>query len=925
MYVRLIGRDVECSAIDELVAEAREGASRALVLCGEPGIGKTVLLDYAAERADGFTLARSSGVSSEMQLGYAALHRVLSPYLERMTELPVPQRDALGAAFGLNVTSPPDRFLVGLASLTLLTDAAHREPLMLLLDDVQWLDDDSLAALAFVARRIDKDRIALVAAERTPADAAPIFEGIASLGIEGLDDVAARELLGSSLQRPVSPRLADAVIVEASGNPLALVELGSEVSSRGMSEELPPPDPLPMSGRLESRFMEQVRTLPEDTQTMLLLASADPEGQPDVLRRAADWSGLSMDAIEPAEAAGLVVIERRVVFRHPLIRSAVYTSATTSARHRAHEALAAVTSGSATPDVWVSHLALATRGPDETVARELESAADRTAQRGGYAGEVAMMVRSADLTPDVTRRAQRMLRAASAAAAAAEFAYAHSLLEKAQPDLSAPIDVATALALEGTLAGPLGNNRRAPVVLLQAARRMEPLNHEGAGDLLLGAINAVYQTYPEDDGATASAIATAGLDTVRDSTPEGTTTDRLLDAFSQLIRFGFADALVALRRAGDHLQRAAVSREELMRYFSLATFLSHALWDEELYLVAIRRLERAAREQGALFGLTSAISGFASYEVRAGRFDAARLRYAEYLDLSRAAGFPMDVELLDVELFAWRGDDETARQRVRALVEFAEDLGSAPLDCHAHLALMILELGEGNYAAALSCGQRVESADNPAWTVQAVPGVIEAAHRCGQIDVANAALERLAERVTNIQTPWALGIAARCRAVLAPADRAEPLYVEAIDQLQRSDWRTELARAHLLYGEWLRRQKRRIDAREQLRLAHEMFLAIGAMAFAERARLELLATGERARARRVDTQTGLTPRESQVAALAAQRVTSREIAAQLFISSNTVEYHLRKVFQKLGITSRRDLAARLADLDETSKLDVSSS
>jgi len=458
----------------------------------------------------------------------------------------------------------------------------------------------------------------------------------------------------------------------------------------------------------------------------------------------------------------------------------------------------------------------------------------------------------------------------------------------------------------------MGRNREAPTALLQAAQHAEPFDERLARDLFLEAISALYAS-SGTEGTTPHEIGQAAVRSLEAANTGRTSTEWLLEAFATLICDGYPASVPALRSAAAQLRDSDATREELTRWFSLAIFVAQALWDEELFLIMNQRLERAAREHGALYALMVALSSSASYAIRAGRFAEAESRYSEHADVGRACGFPLDPALLEVELSAWQGDAQSTRSRAATLREIGRISGSAALDHHANLSLTILELALGNYEDALAAAQRVEDGGSPGWVVQALPGVIEAAVRSGHPDIAARALDRLVERVGDSDTPWALGALARCQAlVTSDPVSAEALQHAAIQHFELSAWRTELARSHLLYGEWLRRQKRRIDAREQLRVAFDLFSSIGAMGFAERARLELLATGEHARSRRDDTRSDLTPRELQIAQLAAQRATSREIAAQLFISSNTVDYHLRKVFQKLGVTSRREIAGVLS-------------
>jgi len=907
----LIGRTEETAKLNALLDQVREGMSGAVVLRGEPGIGKSALLDATVESAQDLSVIRLEGIESEMQLGYAALHRLLLPYLPRLNQLPEPQRDALQSAFGLTSLAPADRFLVSLAALSLLGDVAQENPLLIVVDDAQWLDSESVAALIFVGHRLHADGIALVFAARESLEISAVFQGIPELWVSGLGADSARSLLSSSVSQPVSPRVAERIIAVTRGNPLALMELGGELTSEHLLDQAPLPDPLPISDLIEARFLRQVRLLPADTQLILLVAAADPEGDPHTLRRAGEGLGLLSTAVEPAVDEGLLVVDPQVEFRHPLVRSAVYSGATTEDRRRAHHALAAVMDVERDPDRRALHMALGAVGPDEELAAALEQSAAQARSRGGYIAESSFLVRAAELSPDVHRRATRLLTAAHAAFLAGNAGYAESLLHQARPHLVDPVEKAQAQRLDGDLRGALGEAQLGASLLIGAARAFEPLDRVLSHHALLESFLTFGSSLHLTEGTTGVEIAQTALESLGAQSTPPTAADILLLGVAMRYAGSYAGAVPAMREA--LLTYAAMSPEQITRWTQLGTALADDLWDEAMLRDIVDRLEGAARAQGSLSALRVALLALAQSDLRSGQFGKARERYSELHDVTvTMGGFVELYDLFDVELLGWQGDGQTPVKAAQ-LREGGIAFHTEALVHWADLALSIFELGGGRYEAALAAAQSVVNADATGWACRALPTVVEAGVRCGDQDAATDALALLAERATASGTPWALGLLARCQALVADDSSAGELYQEALEELSKTPWLTEVAQTHLLYGEWLRRKKRRIEAREPIRRAYEMFDTMGALAFAERARVELLATGERSRSRRAETAHDLTPRELQIARLAAQRATSPEIASQLFISANTVDYHLRKVFQKLGISSRRELAGVLPD------------
>jgi len=885
--------------------------SGALVLRGEAGVGKTALLKSTVGEAAGFSVIQIEGIESEMPLGYAALHRLLRPYMDRVERLPEPQRLALHSAFGLASRAPADRFLVSLAALTVLCDVACDAPLLVVVDDAQWLDYESVAALVFVARRLDADRIALIFAVRDTLDLVATFQGIPALHMHGLDEHFAIDLLATSVSVPVSYGVAKRITAATRGNPLALVELSGELTSAHLADQAPLPDPLPIGDLIQARFLRQVSQLPDDAQLLLLVAAAESAGDPDTLRRAADVLGLSSVAVERALDSGLLLIEPRIEFRHPLVRSAVYAGADAEHRRRVHRALAAVADVEQDADRRAMHMAAVALGPDEDLAAALERSAIQARARGGYIAESSFLVRAASLTPDPQAKAGRLLAAALAAFFAGNAAYSDSLLREALPDLTDPIERAQAQRLDGRLRLPLGQPQLGPALLLGAAKAFEPIDRRLCHQSLLDALQSSEASMHFTEGTTISEIAATALVSLRQQTTPAAPADIMLKGVAMRYGGSYLDAVPAMRDAVDI--QSAMSFEELNRWTMLGPELAHDLWDEVKLRAMLERLEHAARVQGSLSALQVALLSLAAVEIRSGRFLAARERYAELHDVTLTINGTLEVyDLLDIELLAWQGDERT-RTKAAELEAGGNAFCTGSIIVLGNLALSTFELGVGQYEKALAAARFVVDADSMGWSGQALAAVVEAAVRCGDDEACASALAQLTDRAEASGTPWALGLLERCRALTAEPPSAEFHYREALGWFARTALLAEVARTHLVYGEWLRRQKRRSEAREQLSQAYEMFDAMGARAFAERARVELLATGQRARARRPDTAYDLTSRELQIARLASQRATSREIASQLFISTNTVDYHLRKVFQKLGISSRRELAELLKE------------
>jgi DNA-binding CsgD family transcriptional regulator len=902
---KLRGRTEECARLDELLSAVRGGRSGALVVRGEPGCGKTALLDYVAAHSDGYRLDRIVGVESELELPFAKLHQLCMPVLDQVEGLPAPQREALRTAFGLSAGRQPDPFHVGLAVLTLLSDVAEARPLVCLVDDAHWLDHASALVLAFVARRLEAESILLLFAERDEG-ALDELDGLPELRLDGLSPAAARELLAASSLGPLDERFLDRIVAESRGNPLALLELPRGISSTSLAGGYAMPDSLPLASRIEESFRRRVGELPEETQQLLLVGAAEPLGDPVLLWRAAARLDIPPEAADPAEAADVIDVGSRVTFHHPLLRSAVYRAATPDERRRAHGALAAATDPRSDPDRRAWHRAHATLAPDEDVAGELESSADRAQARGGLAAAAAFLERAAALTPDPRRRAQRALSAARSKRLAGLVDAAADLVETAAQGQLDPLDSAMALRLRGQIAIDLTRGTVAAELLLDAARRLEALDVPLARETYLEAL-WVATLVGRLGGAIAAAAEAARAAPPAPEPP--TPTDVLVDGLAVAYTDGFAEGAPILKRALAMFRDATDLGERDLRGMRIAAPIAGELLDDETWNILAVRHVQIARENG-LFGVLPVSLGYlGALRVHEGDFHAAEALLAESdAVLAKVGG---TTYLTKVLLAACRGDEPGLSAHTEAIERVATPAEQGLILSVCDYVTSILHNGFGNYARALEAARRASVEDELGVSSWALPELVEAAVRVGDRPVAIAAHERLAERARAAGTDLARGFEARSRALIGADGSAEAAYAEAIELLGRTRVRFHLARAHLLYGEWLRRENRRVDAREQLRVAYEMFSDFGADGFAERARRELAATGVRVRRRTDETRGELTPQEVQIARLAGDGYTNPEIGAQLFLSPRTVEWHLRKVFTKLEISSRRQLREAL--------------
>ena len=904
---RLLGRQREQEALDRLLEAACGGAGGVLVVHGEPGVGKTALLDYAVD-AGRFRVVRTVGVEEEIEFPYAALHQLCVPMLELSERLPDPQRDALAVAFGLASGAAPNPFLVGLAVLGLLSEAAEDRPILCVVDDAQWLDLASARALGFVARRLLAEKVALLFGTREPGDT---LKRLAEVHVRPLGHRDARALLESVLPARLDESVLDRIVEETRGNPLALLELPRGLTPTQLAGGFGLPAAVPLSASIQESFTRRLARLPRDARRLLLVAAADPTGDLALVWRAAQRLGIPGSAARAVESDGLLAFGSGVAFRHPLVRSAVYQSSSGDERADAHRALAEATDPQLDPDRRAWHRAQAISMPDEEVAAELERSAARAQARGGFSAAAAFLERAAALTPEPSRRAQRALAGAHTKFQAGALDDALGLLAAAETGVLGDLELARVDLLRAQITFVATHGSDAPPLLLEAARRLSTVDPALARKTYLDALSAaMFAGRLAGTGGSALEIAQAARKAPAPAhAPRGP--DLLLDALATLFSESYEAAVPILRQA-EGAFGSDRSATEQMRWMWLATIASVQLWDDAGWEALSERHVRIARKTGALGDLPLALTQRIYLHLLTGELVAAASLVEEIQEVTDTTGSDL-APYGAVGLAALRGREAEAAyliERTRTEVTGrGEGIGLSVLDW----AAAVLYNGLGRYEEACTAALRVAARPhdlNPSMWVMAE--VIEAAVRAGTPEVATDTHRRLVAITRASGTDWALGVASRAGALLAEGPRAEDLHVEAIDRLGRTRIAVDLGRAHLLYGEWLRRERRRMDARRELRVAHDLFIDFGMEAFAERARIELQATGEKARKRTVDTLDELTPREAQIARFAARGDTNREIAAQLFISPSTVEYHLSKVFRKLDVKTRTQLAHRMS-------------
>jgi DNA-binding CsgD family transcriptional regulator len=908
----LRGRSSECALLDGMIAAVRAGESRVLLLRGEAGIGKTALLEYLTQTASDLQAMRAGGVESEMELAYASLHQLCAPLLDRLDRVPAPQRAALEIVFGLSAGPPPDVFLVGLAVLSLLSETAEERPLLCVVDDAQWLDQASARTLALVARRLHAEFVALVFAARDPGEE---LRGLPELELHGLHNGDARSLLSLSVPFLLDQSIRDRLVAETHGNPLALLELPRGLTATQLAGGLGLLGAHTLPGRIEQGFERRLQALPQDARSLLLIAAAEPSGDPLLLWRAGERLEIGVvPAATAAEAEGLVSIGERVTFRHPLVRSAVYRAARADERRATHLALAEVTDPATDPDRRAWHLAAAAAEPDEAVAVELERSAGRAQSRGGLAAAAAFLGRAVALSIDPARRTDRALAASEASLRAGDFETALGLLATAEAGSLNELHRARVAVLRAEAAFSRRHGRDAPPLLLQAAKALEPLDHRRARETYLDAWSAALFAGRLASAGDLYEISRDARDAPTAPQPERPS-DLLLDGLALLLTDVRRAAAPVLQRSVTQFAGDGAAADEVLRWGWLATIAAVVVWDYEACVAIAGRGVQLARDSGALTVLPVALNILAQAVAMGGEYGRAAQLISEANAVTEATGTQV-LQYGALYLAAYQGREADVSKLVDTTVRAATAGGQGNILGFTSLARAVVANGGGRYREALAPAQ--DAGDDMPELVVAMWALIElaeAAARTGERALAHDAVDRLAARNDIAGSDWGRGIETRSRALLETGAAAEGLYREAIERLARTQLRPELARAHLLYGEWLRRENRRVDARAQLRTAHEMLSAIGMRGFDERARIELLATGEKVRKRTVETRDELTGQERQIALLAREGLSNPEIGGRLFLSHRTVEWHLRKVFTKLDISSRRELSKALPNAE----------
>jgi DNA-binding CsgD family transcriptional regulator len=907
--LELLGRQRERDALDRLLDAARAGQGSTLVVHGNPGVGKTALLDYAVAAAQGLDVIRTVGVEGEIELPYAALQQLCAPIQRFRERLAEPQGDALGVAFGIRAGPAPSAVLVGLAVTGLVSEAGAEQPLLAVVDDAQWLDRASAQAIAFAARRLAPARVALLIVTR---EVDRSLAGLPELRVGNLGHRDARALLESVLPAPLDDQVLDRIVVEMDGNPLALVELPRLVTPTQLAGGFGLPGAIPVHAEIEARYADRIANLPRDARLLMLVGAADPTGDVALLWRTARRLGIPEAAAGPAESSSLISLRDGFAFRHPLVRSAVYRSASTEERNGVHRALAEETDATSDPDRRAWHRAQATLVPDDDVADDLVESASRAQARGGFAAAAAFLWRAANLTLDRGPRASRTLEAAEAKQQGGDLDGALTILDAAEAGPLDDLQRVRGEVLRARIAFAAARGREAPALFLDAARRLEVLDVPRARETYLDALIAAVFAGRLAGTPDARHVATAALAAPSPPGP-ARAVDQLLDALARLIVDGPA-ATSAVRDALDAFSSTEGPPAGDEGRLWLAGRTAGYIWDYERWDSLTSRQVRVAREAGAIGDLALALSTRVGVHLFAGELTVAESLVEEAAALGDASDERIVPTYGALSSAAFRGREKAFRRATDGAIKGFEDRGEGLGLTLTYWVTAALFNGLGRYDDAFEAAALATVDLHELWfSTFGLVELIEAASRSARTERGLEALAALSESTQASGTPWALGVEARSRALLTDGDAAEGLYQEAIRQLESTRVRLDLARAHLVYGEWLRRQGRRVDARDHLREAYGSFTSFGMEAFAERARIELVATGEQARKRTVETVDQLTPQEAEVSRLAARGDTNREIAGQLFITPSTVEYHLRNVFRKLDVKTRTQLAGRIRE------------
>jgi DNA-binding CsgD family transcriptional regulator len=756
--------------------------------------------------------------------------------------------------------------------------------------------------------------LAMILAVRERDPPIPALEGLARIELGGLGEHTALELLDARVEGELDRAVARRIVAETRGNPLALTELARELSPEQLAGSEPIPEPIPLGARLQDLYMARIRALPDHLKTQLLLAAADPSGDRVLISRAADELGIGGDTIDSAlEVADFLKPTPAVRFRHPLMRSAAYYAASETERRRAHQALANASELPTDSDRRAWHLAAAVVAPDESIAAELEASAERARSRGGWSSSATFLERAAELTPDAQRRAVRRLAGSRACLLAGQPVAAQRALRRAIPFLPDALSQAWAARLEGMIVLALGTPSRATATLLGAAEQF--VAHDdarAARDTLSLAFEAAQVSDSFADGEVGRVLDAARTVSVAPATR--TAGDALLDGFATLQRDGDAMGVPELAAALAEVAAAKPITDDELRWLPIAWTAAAELYDDRTWQTITSRWARAARIDGPLIGLLPILGRLPYFDVITGRFAAAERGFEEAREFANTSGeatLHTGYTAAELTIRAWRGQEVESRNVIGTVIAELTSLGRGAGIRLVHLATAVLELGLRNYSDALRAAKKASADDPSLLQLNVEPELIEAAVRCGELEAAGAALEALSARARASGTDWGMGMMLRCQALLAASNEAEELYAAAVEHLSRTLIVPQLARTHLLYGEWLRRSRRRRDARSQLRTAFDLLEELGVAGFAERAHVELQATGEHPRRRTVETLDELTPQEEQIARLASEGASNMDIAMQLFISVPTVAYHLQKAYRKLGVGNRASLARAL--------------
>ena len=906
----LIGRQRECARLSDLLTRIREGSSEALALVGEAGIGKSALLSYVVEHSRGLNIIGVVGVESEMELAYAGVHQLCAPLLKHLDSIPEPQREALSTAFGLSTGRAPDRFLVGLAVLSLLSEAAQQLPVICLVDDLQWLDEASIQTIAFVARRLREEAVGIVVTQRGTTARAEL-SGLPQLEIHGLSDGDARALLTSVVTGPLDELVRERIVAETRGNPLAIRQLPLGLKSEEMAGGFGLSGLGALNTRIERSFRRRLEPMPGATRRLLLVAAAEPGQDAVLIWRAAEQLGVTPADAQPAIADEFISFSGQVRFCHPLARSTVYKAALPDERRAVHRALAGATDPVANPERRAWHRAQAAPGLDEDVAAELERSAERAQGRGGRAAAAAFQERAAELTPDPEKRAERALIAAKSKFEAGSPERALRLVAIAEAGLTDGTLLARAQLLRAQAMTKLTPGDED--LLLAAARRLEPLDHDLARETYRDAFVTAQIVGRLGRNGRTSDVSRAILANSRPS--PGNPYHDILDGLATLIVGGYPAGAHLVREALAGIREAGSSTDDTLPWSPFATRAALDVWDDESVRVLSDQMIGFARERGTLSTLQIGLVIACTYQMFAGDLAYAQVLADESALIGEATNLPKP-SYGQAMIAAWRGQQEMMEAVLKNETPTAIERGEGQWLASSGWVESVLNNGLGRYDRAFIAaenGSRYPS--ELGFSNWATAELVEAAARTGRTEQGVEAARHLSDMAHASNTDWIGGVAARSRALMAEGNAAEDDYLRAIDHLERTGLRTELARALLVYGEWLRRQNRRVDARDRLRRAHTMLDEIGAHGFAERARRELAATGERVASRTPASQAELTPQETQIARLAASGRTNPQIATQMFVSSRTVEWHLRKIFNKLGVASRRELPEALVLAD----------